>query len=234
MYDELQRAFDHFNTELFGGQLPACMITLQRQKMTEGYFSPKRFAGLDGSFVDEIALNPSFFAVRGIRGTMQTLAHEQTHAWQLHYGQSGRGRYHNAQWADKMVEIGLMPSDTGRPGGKKTGDRMSDYVIDGGRFDIACAKLLTKQFALSFLDRFPVSIVQLAETMHQLPEEVQLAISEEEIETLSIQLIDQQEPKKKTTICYKCPLCTIKVWGKPNLAIACVACKTELQPEGVK
>ncbi|CAH5543468.1 hypothetical protein AI2839V1_4741 (plasmid) [Enterobacter cloacae] len=27
-YDELQRAYDHFNNELFDGVLPDCLITL--------------------------------------------------------------------------------------------------------------------------------------------------------------------------------------------------------------
>lgn len=33
---------------------------------------------------------------------------------------------------DVMEEVGLMPSDTGRPGGRKTGQHMSGYPIQGG------------------------------------------------------------------------------------------------------
>ena len=36
-----------------------------------------------------------------------------------------------------MEYIGLMCSDTGQPGGKQTGERMSFYVIPGGRFEQA-------------------------------------------------------------------------------------------------
>jgi hypothetical protein len=36
-----------------------------------------------------------------------------------------------------MEEIGLMPSDTGQAGGKRTGQRVSHYVIEGGGFDKA-------------------------------------------------------------------------------------------------
>lgn len=33
-----------------------------------------------------------------------------------------------------MEMIGLMPSDTGKEGGKKTGKSMADYAIEGGLF----------------------------------------------------------------------------------------------------
>lgn len=41
---ELQAAFDHFNRLLFEGELPPCLITLQRKANCYGYFSHKRFA----------------------------------------------------------------------------------------------------------------------------------------------------------------------------------------------
>ncbi|MGN4955129.1 hypothetical protein ACTG22_21335 [Aeromonas caviae] len=62
-YDELQRAYDHFNNELFDGVLPDCLITLQREKQTYGYFSPERFVNSQGTRTDEIAMNPAYFAV---------------------------------------------------------------------------------------------------------------------------------------------------------------------------
>lgn len=62
-YAELQRAYDHFNLVLFEGKLPACLITLQREKRTCGYFSHQRFADLDGHTTDEIAF--AYFSDRG-------------------------------------------------------------------------------------------------------------------------------------------------------------------------
>ena len=46
-YTSLDAAYDHFNRELFGGQLPPCLITMQRHKGAYGYFSGERFASLD-------------------------------------------------------------------------------------------------------------------------------------------------------------------------------------------
>jgi len=234
MYGELQDAYDHFNRTLFGGELPTCMITLQRQKKTQSYYSPGRFTDTKtGALVAEMALNPSFFALQGIRETMQIIVHEQVHCWQEHFGTPGRGRYHNEEWASKMEAVGLHPSDTGRPGGKRTGDAMSDYVIEGGPFECAFNRLMTRNFALSWLDRFPISVDQLAATLHQLPEEVQLAITEQEAQKLSIQVV-QEEPNKKSTAGYYCPMCLLRVWGKKGLGLKCLQCDIQLEHGKIK
>lgn len=58
-YDALNRAYEHFNERLFGGALPACLITMQRKARAYGYFAGSRFGGREGGEVtDEIALNP--------------------------------------------------------------------------------------------------------------------------------------------------------------------------------
>ncbi len=48
----------------------------------------------------------------------------------------------------------MMPSSTGQPGGKRTGDSVADYPIEGGRFLAVCAELLTQDFRISWYDRF--------------------------------------------------------------------------------
>ena len=42
-YSELQHAYDVFNTRLFAGQLPPCLITMQRKNRTYGYCSGERW-----------------------------------------------------------------------------------------------------------------------------------------------------------------------------------------------
>lgn len=154
-YAELQLAYDTFNRLLFDGQLPDCMLTLQREKKTVvGYFSAERFSDLTGRRAHEIALNPSYFAIVPLVETFATLVHEMVHLWQHVHGNPGRGRYHNDEWANKMEAIGLMPSSTGRPGGRRVGDRMADYPLADGRFLWACEQLLTEDFKLSWYDRF--------------------------------------------------------------------------------
>ena len=132
-YDNLQSAYDKFNDQLFSGELPPCLITMQRQASTLGYFAPKRF-GDDKTITDEIALNPTFFREKGSEKTLSTLVHEMVHLWQHHCGKPSRTGYHNKEWANKMRSVGLIASDTGEPGGREVGQRMTHYIEAGGRF----------------------------------------------------------------------------------------------------
>jgi len=154
-YVTLAAAFDSFNRRLFDGQLPLAIITLQRKAGTHGYYSAKRFEGREKADreTDEIALNPGTFAGRSDKDVLSTLVHEMAHHWQAHFGKPGRGRYHNHEWADRMEALGLMPSDTGEPGGNRTGQRMTHYIIKAGPFDLACRGLLADGIRLEWQSR---------------------------------------------------------------------------------
>lgn len=153
IYAELQQAYDFFNQELFGGKLPDCIITFYRKKWVHGYFAKEQWANHKGEVIDEIAMNPMYFNIHTTKKILSTLVHEMAHLYQKHFGHPARGYYHNQEWADIMESIGLMPSDTGGPGGKRTGNRMSHYIIKGGAFDKAQAKLAAKDYSISWFDR---------------------------------------------------------------------------------
>ena len=159
-YDELQQAFDHFNETLFlpifGHLLPHCIITLQRERRSLGYYLDERFVNRgEGAVVDEIAMNPSYFSIRPIEHTLSTLTHEMCHQYQRHFGNPGRRGYHNLEWSEMMGRLGLISSSTGRPGGRRVGERMSHYAAPDGPFEQSCAELLTHNFRLSWIDRYP-------------------------------------------------------------------------------
>ena len=79
-----------------------------------------------------------------------TLAHEMAHAWQYHFGKpSAEAGYHNVEWGTKMEEIGLMPSNTGEPGGKRTGQQMTHYIVEDGPFAEAASDLLGSRLGQS-------------------------------------------------------------------------------------
>jgi hypothetical protein len=147
-YTDWSTAYRHLNDRLFDGRLPEVVFTLHRHPRALGYASMDRFAERDGAKLHELAMNPDVFLQRTDRDTLSTLAHEMCHIWQFCFGEPGRGRYHNREWADRMEEIGLMPSSTGLPGGKRTGQRMTHYIIDGGPFDRATAELLASGWAV--------------------------------------------------------------------------------------
>jgi hypothetical protein len=157
VYDDFDQAYAHFNKRLFGGRLPPCLITVRPHRGCYGYFSHQRFGSRDGSEThDEIALNIKTFDQRTPREIMSTLAHEMVHLEQSHFGKPSRGGYHNREWAGLMERIGLMPSNTGAPGGKRTGQQMTHYVIEGGPFDLAFA---ARTFAIPYFDRVGESAV---------------------------------------------------------------------------
>lgn len=135
------------NERFFGGQLPETMVTFTHRRTALGYFCSCAFEDGGGRIAHEIAMNPDWFETEGFAETVSTLGHELTHLWRhVHGGRNRKGGfdapgYHSRVWADKMESIGLMPSDTGKPGGKRTGYRVSDYIIEGGPFDLFCREL---------------------------------------------------------------------------------------------
>ncbi len=221
-YTELQHVFDVLNEELFGGKLPPCLMTLQREKATLGYFSHKRFVSSGGGAVtDEIALNPAYFARIGLQ-EIQTVAHEMVHLWQAHLGNPGRARYHNHEWARKMEEIGLMPSDTGQPGGRKVGQKMADYAIEGGRFLEVFNALATADFKISWYDRY------VAGDGAGGTGAMSAALSES---GLLVMPGEGGNERKPTRVKYLCQKTGDAVWGRPGLHIKCGVTGHDFVPE---
>lgn len=201
-YSSLIAAYDFFNRELFGGQLPSCLITVQRHKSAYGYFSGERFVSIADpqEVTDEIALNPAHFATRSPEQVLATLVHEMVHLWQHHFGKQPRRSYHDRQWAAKMCEVGLIPSDTGEPGGKETGQKMTHYIEQGGPFARACARLLAEQPAMLYHDR----------------------ASED---------AGARRKKAASKTKYTCPSCELNAWAKPDVRLICSDCGELLQAE---
>ena len=150
-YSSLTTAYDLFNKELFSGNLPPCLITMQRHKGAFGFFCGERFTNNE-EITDEIALNPVHLS-RKTDEVLSTLAHEMVHLWQHHFAKPPRKSYHDKQWANKMLEIGLIPTATGEINGKKTGQKMTHLIEENGRYAQAVARLLQEHPAILYHDR---------------------------------------------------------------------------------
>lgn len=211
-YEQLQLAYERLNTHLFGGELPNCLITLQRRKRTYGYFSHSRFTREDGMATDEIALNPAHFRDRPVREVLATLAHEMVHLWQHHFGKAGRGRYHNRQWAAKMKEVGLQPSDTGEEGGKETGDKVHHLIVPDGRFDRAVKRLLERGFTITWLEQPQIEPASEAGTGGE----------------------QSRESKSGKRVKYLCTHheCELKAWAKHEARLVCGEHMMAMEPAG--
>ena len=144
-----QNLWAFFNQALFLGVLQPVLLNFSRAANTFGFFAPLRWES-NGETTHEISLNPAYLRHREPRAVVSTLVHEMVHAFQAQFGKPGRGGYHNQEWADKMEAIGLMPSSTAAPGGKRTGDRVSHYIIEGGPFARAFAAM-PQEFLLPWL-----------------------------------------------------------------------------------
>lgn len=127
-YITLSDCYDAMNAQLFGGGLPGCVLTFEDKGQHFGYYCKGGFVDRERKARrDEIALNPRHFLTNsGDLELLQTLVHEMCHQWQEHYGKLSLWTYHNKEWAQKMLSIGLIPSSTGKPKGKQTGQRMAD------------------------------------------------------------------------------------------------------------
>lgn len=143
-FKKYQAAYDYFNRMLFGGKLNPCLLVFHESKkkkdgIMQGYFWAHQWTkGKD--ICHEISLNRNTLT-RGFKLVFGTLVHEMAHQWQQDHGKPPRKCYHDREWAAKMVEVGLIPSDTGEPGGKQTGQRMTHYIEKGGAFARALAKM---------------------------------------------------------------------------------------------
>lgn len=136
-YNILEKAYGYFNDKLFENHLPEIIITFQRKPHCNGYFHFESFSGRNtNKIVSEIALNPDGFSEKTDLEILSTLVHEMVHCEECYFYDAPRKGYHSKTWSSIMEDIGLMPSSTGEPGGKKNGQKMSHYIIEDGKFSI--------------------------------------------------------------------------------------------------
>jgi predicted SprT family Zn-dependent metalloprotease len=208
--------WDYFNGALFGGVLERVILNFSRHANSYGFFAPLRWKQ-DNSVTHEISLNPTYVTKgpnRGARDVAATLVHECVHLWQFQLGKPSRGGYHNDEWARKMEELGLQPSSTGQPGGKRVGYRVSHYIIEDGAFARAFAAM-PPEYVLPWT----------------------CGVDESEIEkgarggaggTTGTGTTGPQPgaapAKKVSKLKYTCPKCKANVWGKPGLRLRCDVC----------
>jgi hypothetical protein len=202
-YNAINSAYAFFNDRLFDGALPHCLVTLQRKPKSRGYFAGGKFGSRDGGEItDELALNPSSFRDRSAEEILSTLVHEMVHVWQHHHGERPRVSYHDKQWAAKMREVGLIPSDTGQPGGKETGQKMTHYIEPGGRYQVAFAEL-----DAAGCDDLYVELWSDAEARKK------------------------RQAKAASKTRFTCPSCGLKAWAKSAARLMCGECEVPMEAE---
>jgi predicted SprT family Zn-dependent metalloprotease len=171
-YDGLERAFNFFNDRLFENRLPSVIFTLRASRKAYGYFWAEQFTHReDGDPTHEIAMNPATMS-RELIDVLGTLVHEMTHLEQQEYGKPGKNGNHNREWGVLMERIGLIPSNTGEPGGKKTGRQMTHYIDPMGNFFAEANHLIETGFDLPYFTKPRASALKkkdLSKVKHECP-----------------------------------------------------------------
>ncbi len=218
----LSELYNYYNRKLFRDTpLPDCMVSLERSLQFEGAFLPNCWedtnrAGTESNQpVHEIILNP-FSMQRSAIEWHSTLCHEMCHLYIQARGIAPRSRdWHCRRWQACMQRIGLMPSHTGKPGGRKTGRNMSHYIIIGGEFEKAFNKISAKDIAkynLPYQSLF--GFRNISALIAAVENETEAAMAKE--------VAEKKGGKKCGYICN----CGYKVWGKEGIPILCLKCNS--------
>lgn len=234
-YAQLQRAFDHFNEQLFDGKLPPCLITLRSSYRHYGYHHADRFVNKQGQTLDELGLHPGFFTLRPVEEVLSYLVHEMVHHWQDRLGQPSKSNAHNKEWAQKMREVGLEPSSTGLPSGKDTGQSMSHYIQPDGRFIKSCRELLANGFELHWFDRYVPRAQDTAEARQEALKEAGVAVEVSPVPVQEIAplpegkalLVTPPLAREVDRVKYVCAGCGAKAWAASDVVIVCGSCDTQ-------
>lgn len=113
---------------------------------------------------------------------------------------------------------------------------MADYAIEGGRFLLACADLVTRDFRLSWYDRFPaeeqIAVGQASEGM-QLSANVGGGSTPSQTAAVKASLVMRPPAaavsvNKSNRIKYTCA-CGQNIWGKPGMRVLCELCSSSFQ-----
>jgi hypothetical protein len=152
--------FDFFNDNLFDGALDRNRVILNCSRSAGrstlgfymGFLAENKGAWIEQGGTEqkaEISMNPSKMAKYGFEETMATFVHELCHFWQDLHGSPGKRGYHNKEWADKMLAVGLKPINNKNPS-KMTGMSMHHSIMEDGNF-AQVIKTLPEELKLPFL-----------------------------------------------------------------------------------
>jgi len=209
--ESLIDAFDYINKELFGDQLPRPMLIFTRNpKILGGYYSPDKWFNTDGKGVDEIAINANSMIQGDEIELFQVIIHEMSHQWQQHYGTPGRGGYHNREWADKVLEIGLKPINV-NDSDAETGDSITTILIKGGLAMLALANMPED-----------ISIPFYAEIMGNPDDD------DDKKDRGPQEEVPTPKPKSGQRTKYTCPNCGTNMWGRSGINVQCMDCTMKL------
>ena len=223
-FKTLDDLYSFYNIKLFGASLPECIVNLSRHPNSYGFFVDNLWATMDEDMnptdhKHEISLNPDYLLRSSIEWH-STLIHEMVHLWQYEFGKPSHRAYHNKQWAAKMESLGLIPSDTGQPGGARTGQKVTQYINPDGAFAEVFHSHDTEELEQLRLRYLP--IISLAPYVNKKED----PDGDEGAETGG-----GKKSRSGVRFKYTCP-CGNNVWGRSGLLIQCLICNLNYTESG--
>jgi predicted SprT family Zn-dependent metalloprotease len=221
-FKSLDDIYNFYNEKLFNNELPQCIINLSRKGNSYGFFAPRRWKNeKQGNIVHEISINPDHMNRADIEWH-STLVHEMCHLWQFEFGKSEFRAYHDKEFANKMEEIGLITSNTGQEGGKRTGQRMTHYIKPDANFENTFLDLILDD---SYKKReFYKPNLYFIVTKKKGSDKDTDKDKEEDTDN------PKTKVKTKNKIKYSCS-CNFNIWGKPDLSVKCNSCDEDFKPQ---
>lgn len=217
LYNPLMIAFQFFNREFWNGVLTDPVFIISRSRNTRGHYGEDFWCTEKGDRTYcEIAINIQNQMGRTVEEMLSTLVHEMCHQWQAECGTPPSKAYHDRQWADEMERVGLMPSHTGEPGGKRTGRGMTHYILEGGAFQQACRRLVETTKIIELFDGSSGILwtdVNEADPLKRVIVPPKTAV---------------KGKHKAAKTKYTCG-CGQNLWGKPGLQVQCSLCLTQFE-----
>lgn len=142
-FDDL---YDYYNECLFKSQLPYTIVQILPNQKVLNKVIPGKCTNVANDRNADYKIQFSLSALKMKDVSLHALlVHNMTHIYQSSFGNvpvaSG---YHNIEWSKKMQEIGLMPTTTGKIGGKNIGPYVTQYAIKNGPFDKAFHQIENK------------------------------------------------------------------------------------------
>jgi hypothetical protein len=222
VYGELQRQFDYLNDVVieptFGVRLPQVIFTLARTRrfVAAFFLRPWGRKNQDGTYAHEIMFNAYYF--RSTQEIMQAMEHEMMHLGQETakeiFGEPGANGYHNREWAEAMLKTGLRPVNVKNPN-LMTGQSVSDIVLDGGPFQIACQHYIKMGGSMLWT---PVEEEELAANGGGSLSPEQIAARKRRAET-----------KRKSNTGFSCPKCLQRIRGNWKTEVDCRPCRVPME-----
>jgi hypothetical protein len=178
IYNELYRAFDHFNKIFTDNKLPKPVITIQEsgRKNAYGWFGQGFWFDKElETGVPEINLSAEYVA-RGAEQVLETLLHEMAHFYNAvnNIRDCSSGQYHNKHFKSAAEKFGLKVTREGTRGFCRTAlTEESQQAIDSLKIDESVFKEIKRKKINNIREKKYISLVVGADIEDSLQQAIE-------------------------------------------------------------